>query len=123
MRRRLCTRWARRRRSWDCSARIAHYGRTGGSSLIRAQVKQYLVWFIISGLLFPGIDNFAHLGGFLGGYAASALLNPLARERGDHLIIAIGCLVATLLAIVTSVVTGLALAQAHSASSAPAPRR
>jgi rhomboid protease GluP len=85
---------------------IAHYGRTGGSSLIRAQVKQYLVWFIISGLLFPGTDNFAHLGGFLGGYAASALLNPLARERGDHLIIAIGCLVATLLAIVTSVVKG-----------------
>ena len=85
---------------------IVHYGRTGGSSLIRAQVKQYLVWFIISGLLFPGTDNYAHLGGFLGGYAASTLLNPLARERGNHLIIAIGCLVATLLAIVTSVIKG-----------------
>jgi rhomboid protease GluP len=84
---------------------IAHYGRTGGSSLIRAQVKQYLIWFIISGLLFPGTDNYAHLGGFLGGYGASALLNPLTRERGDHLLIAIGCLVATLLAIVASVVT------------------
>jgi rhomboid protease GluP len=88
---------------------IAHYGRTGGSSLIRAQVKQYLLWFAISGLLFPGTDNYAHLGGFLGGYAASALLNPLARERGDHLLIAIGCLVASLLAIVASVVKGLGL--------------
>jgi rhomboid protease GluP len=88
---------------------IAHYGRTGGSSLIRAQVKQYVLWFIISGLLFRGTDNWAHLGGFLGGYAASALLNPLARERGDHLLIAIGCLVATLLAIVASVVKGLGL--------------
>jgi rhomboid protease GluP len=85
---------------------IAHYGRTGGSSLIRAQVKQYLLWFAISGLLFPGTDNYAHLGGFLGGYAVSAVLNPLARERGDHLLIAIGCLVATILAIVASVVTG-----------------
>jgi rhomboid protease GluP len=88
---------------------FAHYGRTGGSSLIRAQVKQYLLWFVISGLLFPGTDNYAHLGGFLGGYAVSALLNPLARERGDHLLIAIGCLVATLLAIVASVVKGLGL--------------
>jgi rhomboid protease GluP len=88
---------------------IAHYGRTGGSSLIRAQVKQYLLWFIISGILLRGTDNWAHLGGFLGGYAASALLNPLARERGDHLLVAIGCLVATLLAIVASVVKGLGL--------------
>jgi rhomboid protease GluP len=90
---------------------IAHYGRTGGSSLIRAQVKQYLVWFVISGLLFPGTDNYAHLGGFLGGYAVSAVLNPLTRERGDHLLIAIGCLVATLLAIALSVVKGLGLFQ------------
>jgi rhomboid protease GluP len=88
---------------------IAHYGRTGGSSLIRAQVKQYLLWFVISGLLFRGTDNWAHLGGFLGGYATSALLNPLTRERGDHLLIAIGCLVATLLAILASVARGLAV--------------
>jgi rhomboid protease GluP len=88
---------------------IAHYGRTGGSSLIRAQVKQYLLWFVISGLLFHGTDNWAHLGGFLGGYAASAMLKPLARERGDHLLIAIGCLAATLLAIVAAVVKGLGL--------------
>ena len=65
--------------------------------------------FIISGLIFPGTDNYAHLGGFLGGYGASALMNPLARERGDHLIGAIVCLAATLLALVFSVVTNLAL--------------
>ena len=46
----------------------------------------------------PGIDNYAHAGGFLGGYAASAMMNPLTRERGDHLLMAIGCLVATVLA-------------------------
>ena len=47
----------------------------------------------------PGIDNFAHLGGFAGGYFTSAFLNPMTRERGDHIIIAIVCLVATVLSI------------------------
>jgi rhomboid protease GluP len=83
---------------------ITHYGRTGGSRLIREQAWQYIIWFIISGLIFPGTDNTAHLGGFLGGYGASALMNPLARERGDHLIGAMVCLAATLLALVFSVV-------------------
>jgi rhomboid protease GluP len=88
---------------------ITHYGRTGGSRLIREQAGQYILWFVISGLLFRGTDNVAHLGGFLGGYAVSALMNPLARERGDHLIGAMVCLAATLLALVFSVVSNLAL--------------
>ena len=57
----------------------------------------------------PGIDNYAHLGGFAGGYFTSAFLNPLTRERGDHVIIAVGCLVASALSIVVSIVTGLSL--------------
>jgi rhomboid protease GluP len=88
---------------------ITHYGRTGGSRLIREQAAQYIIWFVISGLIFPGTDNTAHLGGFLGGYGVSALMNPLARERGDHLIGAMVCLVATLLALVFSVVSNLPL--------------
>ena len=44
-----------------------------------------------------GIDNFAHLGGFAGGYLTSAFFNPMTRERGDHMLIAVGCLVATVL--------------------------
>ena len=43
----------------------------------------------------PGIDNYAHLGGFAGGYFTSAFLNPMTRERGDHMIIAMVCLAAT----------------------------
>ena len=88
---------------------ITHYGRTGGSRLIREQAKQYIIWFVISGLIFPGTDNYAHLGGFLGGYGVSALMNPLARERGDHLIGAMVCLAATALALVFSVVSNLSL--------------
>ena len=66
-----------------------------------------MVQAAVFGLLVPGIDNYAHLGGFAGGYLTSALLNPMTRERGDHIIVAIGCLVATALAIVASIVTGL----------------
>ncbi len=86
---------------------LVHYGRKSGSSLIRGEALSYAVTMFIFGLIMPGIDNYAHAGGFLGGYAASIVMNPLTRERGDHLLIAVACLVATLLAIVFSVVRGL----------------
>jgi rhomboid protease GluP len=88
---------------------LVHYGRTSGSSLIRREATQYALVLFIFGLIMPGIDNFAHAGGFAGGYAMSALFNPLTRERGDHLTLAAVCLGATLVAIVASVVKGLAL--------------
>jgi hypothetical protein len=37
----------------------------------------------------------------------SSLFKPMTRERGDHMIIAIGCLAASVIAIVVSIVTGL----------------
>jgi len=86
---------------------LAHYGRRSGSSLIRGEVKQYVIVFAVWGLLMPGTDNYAHAGGFLGGYAVSAALNPLERERGDHLIAAAACLGATALAIAASILRGL----------------
>jgi membrane associated rhomboid family serine protease len=56
----------------------------------------------------PGVDNYAHAGGFIGGFAISAFFNPLTRERGDHLIGALICLAATLLAIAYSVLHAIA---------------
>jgi len=88
---------------------LLHYGRVSGSTLIRAAAKQYAVGLIVIGLLMPGIDNFAHAGGFLGGYAVSAFFNPLTQERGDHTLMAIACLGASLLAIVYSVFHGYPL--------------
>jgi membrane associated rhomboid family serine protease len=85
---------------------LVHYGRTG-SSLVRQQALSYAVTLFIFGLIMPGVDNYAHAGGFLGGYATSAFLNPMSHERGDHLIVAIICLAATLLAVLVSVVSGL----------------
>jgi rhomboid protease GluP len=87
---------------------LYHYGRTS-SSMVKQLATSIMIQAVIFGLLVQGIDNYAHLGGFAGGYFTSAFLNPLTRERGDHMIIAIGCLVATALSIVVSVLTGLSL--------------
>jgi rhomboid protease GluP len=80
---------------------LYHYGRSG-SSIARQMAVSIMVQALVFGLLMPGIDNFAHLGGFAGGYATSALLKPMTRERGDHMIIAVVCLVATALSIAAS---------------------
>ena len=75
---------------------LYHYGRTG-SSIAKQMAQSIIIQAVIFGVLMgnSGIDNFAHLGGFAGGYFTSAFLNPMTRERGDHLIVAIVCLVAT----------------------------
>ena len=89
---------------------LVHYGRRSGSSLIRRQAMQLRgASLFVFGLIMPGVDNYAHAGGFVGGYAMSAFLNPMTRERGDHILVAIGCLAATFGAIVFSVVRGLRL--------------
>jgi rhomboid protease GluP len=90
---------------------LVHYGRMSGSSLIRGEAMRYAVILFVFGVIMPGVDNWAHAGGFVGGYGASAFFNPLTRERGDHLIAAVLCLLATFAAIVVSIVKGLELYQ------------
>jgi len=87
---------------------LYHYGRTASSS-IKQQATYFMLQAVVFGLLMPGIDNYAHAGGFLGGYLTSAWLNPLTKERGDHMVIAIGCLVATVASIVVSILHGVVL--------------
>jgi membrane associated rhomboid family serine protease len=87
---------------------LYHYGRTS-SSVVKQMATSIMIQAVIFGLLVSGIDNYAHLGGFAGGYFTSAFLNPMTRERGDHMIVAAVLLVATLLSIVASIVTGLSL--------------
>ncbi len=87
---------------------IVYYGRRTGSSLIRQQARSWLVMLVLMGLFLPNIDNWAHLGGFAGGYAASKFLDPLYPERLDHLIAALGCLALTGIAIAYSIFHGRA---------------
>ena len=83
---------------------LVYYGRRGGSSMVGAQAMQYAVVLFVFGLIMNGVDNYAHAGGFLGGYLAGMWLDPLKRERMDHLIAAVVCLVLTALAILASLV-------------------
>jgi rhomboid protease GluP len=83
------------------------YGRMGGSSMISSQAKSYAIMLFIFGLVIPGIDNFAHAGGFIGGYLMARLMNPFKPERLDHLMWAVVLLLVTLMSIVASVLTGL----------------
>jgi rhomboid protease GluP len=84
---------------------LVYYGRRGGSSMIRAEAMGYATTLFIMGFILPGVDNYAHAGGFLGGYLSGIWLDPLKRERMDHLVLAALCLIFTVLAITASVVT------------------
>lgn len=86
---------------------LVHYGRRTGSSAIRAQALSWALPMALFGVVMSSIDNYAHIGGFAGGYLASLVLDPLKPERIDHLAIAAGCLVASLAAIGWSVYTVL----------------
>lgn len=86
------------------------YGRRVSSAVGR-QAWVYVAFFFIFGLVWSGVDNWAHLGGFVGGYLAAQVMNPLKPERGDHLIWALVCLAASVAAVVASLITGWPLLQ------------
>jgi rhomboid protease GluP len=86
------------------------YGRRVSSAVGR-QAWIYVAIFLIFGLLWSGVDNWAHVGGFVGGYLSARVMNPLTAERGDHLIWALVCLAASVAAVGVSVITGWGLLQ------------
>ena len=86
---------------------LVHYGRRTGSSHIGQAGLQYAVFMGIMGFVFPGVDNAAHVGGFAGGYLTSLILDPLKKERIDHIAAAVGCLVLTFAAIIYTVISAL----------------
>jgi rhomboid protease GluP len=88
---------------------LLHYGQRGGSGMARAYASQYILYMAIYGLMFAGIDNYAHLGGFAGGYLAARVLDPLRPERVDHIVIALICLAASLGAVVASFILRVSL--------------
>jgi rhomboid protease GluP len=88
---------------------LLYYGHRSGSSLISGAMTQQALFMFVYGLFMPGIDNYAHAGGFAGGYVIARWLDPLRPERGDHLIAAVVCLAISALAIIASVIFALPL--------------
>jgi rhomboid protease GluP len=85
---------------------ILAYGHRTGSSMARSHASSYILMLVVYGFLLPGIDNYAHAGGFAGGYLAARYLDPMKAERVDHIVVALACLGASLLSIVASFVHG-----------------
>ena len=86
---------------------LVHYGRRTGSSIVGRQAWSYAIFMIAFGFLMSGVDNWAHLGGFAGGYLASMMVDPRRPERGNDLLLALVCLVLTAASIVASLVVPL----------------
>jgi rhomboid protease GluP len=83
------------------------YGHRSGSGMARSYALSNVVMLVIMGVLIPFVDNWAHLGGFGGGYFMARMLDPLKAERIDHLAIAVGLLAVSILSVGMSVLHAL----------------
>ena len=83
------------------------YGHRSGSSLVTSEATRYVLMLVVYGFFMQGIDNYAHAGGFAGGYLVATVLSPLQAERGDHVLVALACLAVSIASVAVSVVHGL----------------
>ena len=85
------------------------YGRRSGSSYIRGQAFGNAAILFIFGLVMQGVDNYAHLGGFAGGYLTARWLDPLRPERVEDQIAGLACLGLSAASILASLFHGFNL--------------
>ncbi len=83
------------------------YGRRTGSRALGRQVWTWAGSMFLLTFFLPGIDNFAHLGGFVGGAVVSRLLDPLRVEKPEHVLGALLGLAVSGAAIVASLLVPL----------------
>ena len=57
------------------------YSRRSGGRMFMRQVLGMAIPLVLFGLLIPGIDNWAHLGGLAGGYLLASRYGPNTEER------------------------------------------
>jgi rhomboid protease GluP len=80
------------------------YSRRTGSGHVGRTAWSYAIYMIVFGFLMRGVDNAAHVGGFAAGFLAGYVLDPRQPETGNHLMGAVVCIVATVAAVVASLV-------------------
>ncbi len=87
---------------------IIFYGRSRGGMYGQAIYKEYLQWAVVLfliGFMMSGINNWAHAGGFIGGYASAMLLSYQEKKREGltDRYFAMGALACTVLAFLLTV--------------------
>lgn len=88
---------------------LVHYGRRTGSSHISSQAWSIALTNIMLGFVMSGVDNYAHIGGFIGGFLAGLVLDPLKPERIDHMVIALACIVLSVISLIVSVLVPIGI--------------
>ncbi len=91
------------------------YGRAVGASMMTRQIWTWAIILTAFGFLWRGVDNFAHIGGFAGGYlSALAFRSGIGRPAGRFLpMLALGLGIVTLLGFVANVVYALTILTAR----------
>ena len=84
-------------------AAVCYGHRTGAYSTSRF-AWQYAMYMIVFGFIMPRVDNWAHIGGFIGGYLAALVLRPDRGENPTHTALAVICLLAAVASVVASLV-------------------
>ena len=84
---------------------LVYSGQRGGSQMVSKQAQSLALVLFLFGLFMPGVDNWAHAGGFLGGYLTAKWLDPMLPERTNHFFAALICLALTALALLRSVLS------------------
>ena len=82
------------------------YGRRAGAQLFTRQFLQWAGLLFIMGFVMPGVDNWAHGGGFIGGYAAAYVFSRSSEREGLGAYLIGGlCLLATVGAFLMQFIT------------------
>ena len=85
---------------------ISLFGLLGALIASRQIPLMLVIVMFLSGFLVPNVDNWGHLGGFLGGYLISRIggLDPRYQEGIWHLFLASMCPGLTAMSIIASIV-------------------
>jgi rhomboid protease GluP len=89
-----------------------YYGRSRGGyygQTIYRQLGGWAIAILVFGLIMPGINNWAHGGGFLAGIAIAYLLGyaEKRRETGSHRLLGVACIVLSAAVLGWAVVTSM----------------
>jgi membrane associated rhomboid family serine protease len=77
-------------------AALIVYGRRVGHSALTAQVWQWAIIIFVMGFVMSSVNNWAHAGGFAGGWIASSAMRPLAERREGRAAMVLALLLALL---------------------------